>query len=396
MAPLVSSSVAISSRFLRAGESRVATASERSMLALVHRAGVMSRADLTRASGLSAPGAKGLIDGLVERGLLRLGPPTSRGRGQPSATVSLAPAFAYCFGLSIMVDGYSLALMDFAGSVLDQCFVPAFPLALDFVAAQVQRDADRMLRAQGVSPESVFGIGLSMTGPRIGSGSRVNPPLSLDAEWAETELDRFFAERLQRPVWMDNDANCAALAECLFGVGREYADFVYLHVTDGFAAGLVTEGAVLRGAHGNAGEMGRLFALTGMPRPTLESLRQQLVAEGHDLPDLHTMLDRYDPAWPQIDRWVWEVQRSVTVAVAASVALIDPRAIVFGARLPPDLAYRLIAGVEFERNPRRGTGSPNPVLLVGEVTQQASTIGAAALPFREHFFSAAAEQPVKG
>lgn len=386
MNQLVPSSAPVRSQFLRVGETRVASDSERWMLELVRRAGTVSRADLTRASGLSVPGAKGLIDGLVERGLLRLGPPTTRGRGQPSAAVSLVPEFAHCFGLSVMVDGYSLALMDLAGSVLDQCFVPAFPLGLDFVTAQVRRDAGRMMLTQGVPPNSVFGIGLSMTGPRTGNGTRVNPPLSLGAEWAETELDRFFAEQLGLPVWMDNDANCAALAECLFGVGREYADFVYLHFTDGFAAGLVSEGAVLRGAHGNAGEMGRLFALTGMPRPTLESLRERLIAAKHELPDLHTMLDRYDPTWSQVDAWLAEVRQSITVAVAAAVALTDPSAIVFGSRLPTDLARRLIAEVEFERRPRRGTSSPNPALLVGQVAQHASTVGAAALPFKEHFF----------
>jgi len=164
--------VPISCRFQRAGEDRVASDSERRMLELVRRAGTLSRADLTRASGLSVPGAKGLIDALVERGLLQLGPATARGRGQPSATVSLVPTFAYCFGLSIMVDGYSLALMDFACNVLDQRFVPAFPLGLDFVAKQVKRDAGRMMRTHSIATQDVFGLGLSRTGPRTGTGSR--------------------------------------------------------------------------------------------------------------------------------------------------------------------------------------------------------------------------------
>ncbi|HEX6705276.1 MAG TPA: ROK family protein [Albitalea sp.] len=377
----------IQSRFLRTGEHRVASESERWMLELVRRAGTVSRADLTRASGLSVPGAKGLIDGLVERGLLQLGPPVTRGRGQPSATVSLVPTFAYCLGLSILVDGYGLALMDLSGKVLDQRLVTAFPLGLEHVATQVPRDAGKLLRSNGVAPDSVFGVGLSMTGPRTGSGSRVNPPLLLSADWADAHLDHLFAERLQLPVWMDNDANCAALAECLFGVGREYSNFVYLHFTDGFAAGLISEGKLLRGAHGNAGEMGRLFALAGMTRPTLESLRRRLVASGRELPDLHTMLDRYEPAWRQIDTWIEEVRESVTVAVAAAVALFDPRAVVFGSRLPPDLARRLIAKVRFEQRPRRGIGSPNPTLVVGQIEKHAAMIGAAAMPFKEHFFA---------
>ena len=52
------SPVPIGRRFLRHDDGPVASDSERWMLELVRRAGVMSRADLTRASGLSVPGAK--------------------------------------------------------------------------------------------------------------------------------------------------------------------------------------------------------------------------------------------------------------------------------------------------------------------------------------------------
>lgn len=380
------SGAAIASRFCRPADTRVATDTERGLLEHVRRAGSTSRADLTRASGLSVPGAKGLIDGLVERGLLALGPAISRGRGQPSASVSLVAGYAYCIGVSVMVDGFSIAIMDFSGRVVDTQEVAAFPLGLDFVRGELARRVPALLSRHEIPEERVFGIGLSMTGPRTGGGSRVNPPLSMGAEWAETELDHFLSSALGLPVWMDNDANCAALAELLFGIGREVDEFAYLHFTDGFAAGLVSGGKVLRGSNGNAGELGRLFAMTGLPRPTLEDLRLRLVAAGMDVPDLRTLLERYDPTWRQIDEWIDAVGRSITVAVAATVALFDPRAIVFGSRLPTDLARRLIHTVEFEDRPRRGIGSPRPALLVHEVARNAATIGAAALPFKAHFF----------
>ncbi len=373
-------------RFLRNDGTQTASASERLILDLVRRAGAMSRADLTRACGFSVPGAKALIDSLVERRLLKLGPAATRGRGQPSATVSLVPEFAYCLGLSIMVDGYSLALMDFSGRVMLERFEPSFPLELEQVATKARIQVGDMVRAAGIDPGALFGIGLSMTGPFVGRGSRVNPPLSMPAEWATAELDRFFAERLGHPVWMDNDANCAATAESLFGVGRTARNFVYLHFTDGFGGGVVLDGKIMRGAHGNAGELGRIFALTGMARPTLETLHRSLVAAGHDLPDLNSMIARYDPAWPQIDHWLDSVRSSVSVTVAAIVALLDPEVIVWGARLPRDLAQRLIACVEFEQAPRRGTPAPNPVLMVAQTPANAAVVGAATLPFKEHFF----------
>lgn len=202
----------------------------------------------------------------------------------------------------------------------------------------------------------------------------------------QVELDRLVADCLHLPVWMDNDAHCAALAEAVYGIGRQSPDLVYLSIADGFAAGVIAAGNVRRGAHGNVGELGRISAITGMARPTLESLRQALAADGYVLPDLHTMLQHYDAGWPQIDAWLDAVQPTVTLAVAAIIALIDPRVIVFGARLPTDLAHRLIARIAFEPAPRRGVALPCPALKVGQVTAYASVLGAAMLPFKETLF----------
>ncbi|UUF00090.1 ROK family protein [Xanthomonas hortorum pv. pelargonii] len=377
---------AIRSHYRRRSDGQAAGSSERALLDLIRSNGQLARADLPRASGLSVPGTKGIIDPLVAQGLLQLGPSLRRGRGQPSVQLSLVPGYAFSVGVSVMVDGIAVVLIDFAGQVRGMRQLTAFPLTLDLLAARLPELLEQLLQAAGVDRQQLFGVGVSMTGPRIGDGTRVNPPLSLAAEWMQVELDRFIAERLQLPVWMDNDAHCAALAEALYGVGRQSPDLVYLTIADGFAAGVIAAGSVHRGAHGNVGELGRISAITGMARPTLESLRQALVADGHALPDLHTMLQHYDPAWPQIEAWLDAVQPTVTLAVAAIIALIDPRVIVFGARLPADLAQRLIARIAFESAPRRGVASPYPALLVGQVQAHATVLGAAMLPFKETLF----------
>ncbi|RJU09591.1 XylR family transcriptional regulator [Xanthomonas campestris] len=377
---------AIRSHYRRRSDGQAAGASERMLLDLVRCAGQIARADLPRATGLSVPGTKGIIDPLVASGLLQLGPSLRRGRGQPSVQVRLAPDYAYSLGVSLMVDGIAVLLIDFAGQVRGMRQFTAFPLTLAAVRTHLPALVEALLQDTGVERQRLFGVGLSMTGPRIGDGTRVNPPLSLDAEWMQVELDTLVADCLQLPVWMDNDAHCAALAEAVYGIGRQSPDLVYLYIADGFAAGVIAAGEVRRGAHANAGELGRISAITGTARPTLENLRQALVADGHVLPDLHAMLQHYDPAWPQIDAWLDTVQATVTLAVAAVIALIDPPIIVFGARLPADLAQRLIARVRFESAPRRGVASPYPALLVGQVQANATVLGAAMLPFKETLF----------
>ena len=60
------------------------------------------------------------------------------------------------------------------------------------------------------------------------------------------------------PVFLENDANAAALAEWRFGAGRGCRDLVYLTMSTGIGAGLVLDGRLHAGFDGDAGEVGHL------------------------------------------------------------------------------------------------------------------------------------------
>ena len=60
------------------------------------------------------------------------------------------------------------------------------------------------------------------------------------------------------PVYADNDVHCAAIAEICFGAGLETKDFVYINIGTGIAAGLVSEGHLIRGSGNLAGEIGHM------------------------------------------------------------------------------------------------------------------------------------------
>jgi glucokinase len=73
-------------------------------------------------------------------------------------------------------------------------------------------------------------------------------------------------ERLGLPVFVDNDANVAALAEHLYGAGRGADDVVMLTVGTGIGGGLVLGGEVYRGSTGAAAELGHIVIVEdGLP-----------------------------------------------------------------------------------------------------------------------------------
>ena len=57
---------------------------------------------------------------------------------------------------------------------------------------------------------------------------------------------------------VENDANLGALAEIVWGAGRDCSDLVYVKVATGVGAGLVLNGRLYHGAGGTAGEIGHV------------------------------------------------------------------------------------------------------------------------------------------
>ncbi len=60
------------------------------------------------------------------------------------------------------------------------------------------------------------------------------------------------------PAFADNDATCAAAGELIFGVGKDYSDFILITLGTGIGGGLVLNGRVYRGFRGFAGELGHV------------------------------------------------------------------------------------------------------------------------------------------
>jgi predicted NBD/HSP70 family sugar kinase len=307
------------------------------------------------------------------------------GRGKPSPAVELVPEYAYGLGLSVTTDSVGMAVVDFTGKVLGQCHEATPGLDRVMLVQSAKRQMQSLLRAHRISRERVFGVGVAMTGFFVGERRQVNPPEPLD-DLALVDLDALLEHELALPVWLDNDGTMAAVAESMLGAGRWAQSFLYIYFSRGLGGGLVIDGKVNRGTHGNAGEVAGMLASTGLPVPTLELLRQMLAEDGIQQDDVGTMLQALNPHWPACDRWVTQAQPSLSLVVSAAVALVDPQAIVFGGRLPRVLAERLIAGLTIDNRPRRGRKRPEPRLVPAEAPGDATAIGAALLPFKDHFF----------
>ena len=215
----------------------------------------ISRADLARHSGLSASTVSAIVADFMEAGLLTSSHVAPSKGGRPPVVLRFDIQRNHIIGVEMGVSHVSVALCDLRGAPLwhrwRDCDVPEDPAGTLRLIGELVDEARRQPEAQG----SLLGLGIAVPCPVDDlTPDRLSPRL-LPA-WAEVRLAAQLHHRVGVRVFVDNDANCGALAEALAGAGRDVSDFTFIKVATGVGAGHIVQGQPYRGFSGIAGEIG--------------------------------------------------------------------------------------------------------------------------------------------
>ena len=107
--------------------------------------------------------------------------------------------------------------------------------------------------SQGLRP---LGIGVGVPGMvDVRQGKLIFAP---NLHWNNVPLRLIWSQRFNLPVFVENEANAAALGEFYFGAAQGVNNFIYLSAGIGLGAGIVLDGKLFRGSMGYAGEVGHM------------------------------------------------------------------------------------------------------------------------------------------
>ncbi|RNA65512.1 ROK family protein [Prosthecochloris sp. ZM_2] len=286
---------------------------------------------------------------------------------------------------------------------------------------------DGIVRQIALLVSALYGRFAEKLGPSLFLGTGVGAPGAVDRQremlsyppnlpgWERFPLRSALERELAlqgvppSPVFIDNDANTAALGEARFGAGCRYRDFMLVTLGTGVGGGIILDRQLYRGAYGTAGEIGYLTvdyrgeSVHAGVRGTVESLigKQQIVARalgryreqpralwneavhGEELQCLSPRtLEKAARDGDRVAQRIWnEVGSILGVGLAGVVALMDIRSFVIGGGISG--AGDLIIGPAREQL----LGSTLPSMHEGldivpaELGNQAGVYGAAALCF---------------
>jgi glucokinase-like ROK family protein len=233
------------------------------LLRLIRRGGAVTRSDLVAGSGLSRSVVTQRVGQLVDLGLAEEAGLAASTGGRAARRLSLRGEAGRLLAVFSGATGVTVAVTDLNGVVLRQADAGiGVSIGPDVFLDEVERLASGLLRQADDGP--VWGIGIGLPGPiEFASGRPTLPPIM--PGWDGYDVRARFAERFGAPTWVDNDANVLALGELHAGLGQGLEDLVYVKIGTGIGAGLVSRGAIHRGAQGAAGDVGHVEVVDGSP-----------------------------------------------------------------------------------------------------------------------------------
>jgi predicted NBD/HSP70 family sugar kinase len=222
--------------------------------------GALSAADIARRTGLARSTVSVALSELRKSGVVVEVPvagDTVKGVGRPATALTLNPEAGTCIGIHLSLDGVDIVVADVSHSVIhEQSIALGRDYAPEAAAVAAEAAIRRAYAGNGLALAGLLGVGVSVSGPVRRDGTVLRS--SILPAWGGVNIRSVFGPVLQRPVFADNESNCAAVAEMMWGAAAGYEDFVLFKIDLGVGGAIVHGGRVLTGIAGGAGEFGHV------------------------------------------------------------------------------------------------------------------------------------------
>ncbi len=230
----------------------VRRANESRLIRIVASHHPIGKPELVKLSGLSRPTVDLIVDGFIEKGVIKS---TGLSFGRPGRKATLFELDANAgFGIGFDLGGSKLAgaIANIAGEILAEELEPTAKPAGPKTVAQMVEIAKRLCEKTNIDIDRVSQVTVGTPGIMNELGE-----LSLGENVDQLEgvhLQKVLSRMLEAEVVVENDVNVAALGEFFHGTAIGVNNFALLQVGTGIGCGIFVDGKLIKGHRGGAGE----------------------------------------------------------------------------------------------------------------------------------------------
>lgn len=257
----------------------------------------------------------------------------------------------YVVGVDLGGTKISTALSDLDGKIISQTTIPTDAHEGEMpVLNRIINSIEKVVNEGNVSYEDIKGIGIGSPGPLDAKkGIIITTP---NLPFKNFNLVKPISEKFGVPVFLDNDANVAAIGEFMFGAGKGAENIVFFTVSTGVGGGAILNGKIYRGHTSNALEIGHMTVAPHGPRCNCgnvgcveaTSSGTAIAKRAHEAlsTKVETSLRKYDNVTsyevfveaaagdPVAKDIIDDAMNYLGIAVANSVSIFDPEYVIIG------------------------------------------------------------------
>jgi predicted NBD/HSP70 family sugar kinase len=280
----------------------------------------ISRAELTEAVGLSRQTVSAAVAQLIAAGLVQERQGTPGGHGRRPKMLSLSGAAGKVAAVQVEAHRLRVTTANLIGELEPHQDIKLKKGPTSDSIAAVLKDLSPLRTAAvavpGVRHPQDGRIRLAPTAPAL----------------ERLQLEQILTDSTGAPVLVENDVNLAAVGESWHGVAQGISNIAFLWIGPGVGLGMISEGEVLRGAHGAAGEIGFLVVESEPDGGSKTGLLERTVSE-------HAVLEAGAQAAKEGDTGLATVRQLNLETIFRVAELGDPKA----ARIEAQLVERIAA-----------------------------------------------------
>lgn len=308
------------------------------VLAQLGAHGPTSRADLARQLGVSPALITQYTKQLLRDGLIRELEHSQSQGGRPARLLGLVADAGRAIGVKVTADHIAMVEAGIHGRVSRSAAEP-FDAASGTAIRRLVELIRRFIQTSGDNTP-LLGVGVGVPGNV--DEQAVGTVDSTQLGWQRVPLGEILRTELNLPVLVENNVNALAIAETLHGQARGHENVLVLTIGTGIGAGIISDGDLIRGRAGGAGEIGHIPVIESGPvcqcgnTGCLESLigqdallrqarEQGLIGDDADTSVLHMLADEGDAA---VQALYSNAGHLLGRSVAGIINTIDPEIVI--------------------------------------------------------------------
>ena len=356
----------------------------------------LSNADLARLSGLGAQTTSRIVADLEARGLIRRGEVLRGRRGQPATPLFIDPQGGFVFGIELGWRHLEVLLRGMGGpNLMSHRSGYDWPDATDQVAEIVAVIKQMQEKMTPLQRERTLGIGIATPTDIHRSIERLGAPPEQARLWKDLALEKALSDATGLEVNWYNDGTAACWAELIAHPQPRPRNFAYLQVGTYIAAGILMEGKLWEGLHGDAGNLGSIVIAGTDGKPTyahlvgtLEALNDKLREGGRRLPCGNPVDWDWETLEPELTPWLDAAGSALAQTMLSTQAVTEINTVILDSVMPRAMLERLAERVRHHIAALPEILASKAQVTLGRVGASASAMGAAQLLLHRRFFLA--------